>query len=74
MHVHALQRSTLKCLEMSDPGVTLHNSENEEKLQGSIYSQWLGLSRVLISPGNPWDFLSSLLPVARQVHPVPHCG
>lgn len=33
MHVHALQRSTLKCLEMSDPGVTLHNSENEEKLQ-----------------------------------------
>lgn len=36
MYVHIFQRSTLKCLEMSVPGMTLDSPETEEKPQGSV--------------------------------------
>lgn len=36
MYVHIFQRSTLKCLEMSNPGMTLDSPETEEKPQGSV--------------------------------------
>lgn len=52
MHVHIFQRSTLKCLEMSDPGMTLDSPETEEKPLGS-----------LVAVGGPIQGMNSRSPV-----------
>lgn len=82
MYVHIFQRSTLKCLEMSNPGMTLDSPETEEKPQGSIVvvsGPVQGMNSR--SPVQSWEslgmklaFLPSPLSVARQAHPDPHHG